>query len=784
MTDLRGASIHITGVVQGVGFRPFVYGLASRLKLNGWVRNTSAGVDIEVDGTGEALTTFVRALREEAPPLACIDDLRVEARAPNGFSAFEILHSRGLPDAAQPLSPDVGVCPDCLRELFDPRDRRYRYPFVNCTNCGPRFTIIQDIPYDRPTTTMAAFPLCPECAAEYADPLNRRFHAQPVACPACGPRVWLEIRGSENSPILHSPIERARRLLAEGKIVAVKGLGGFHLACDATNAAAVSELRRRKLRVDKPFAVMMPSLSAVEAHCAVSGDERALLESPARPVVILRRRAGSRISREVAPGQDTLGVMLPYTPLHYLLLEPAPDFPDALVMTSGNLSDEPIAADNAEARQRLSGLADAFLVHNRAIHVRCDDSVVAARHSPFTDRCSLVTDRRSLPTLFIRRSRGYAPAPLRLPWSAPPLLAAGAELKNTFCLTRDQYAILSHHIGDLENYETLRAFEAGVAHFERLFRVRPQAIAYDLHPDYLATRYALARAEREGLPAIGVQHHHAHIAACLADNGLAGERPVIGIAFDGTGYGDDGAIWGGEFLVADYARYTRVLHLDYIPMPGGDLAVREPWRLALAWLERAGLEWSDDLPPTQYAARHTHSPIPNLELLRRQIRTGLNSPPTSSLGRLFDAVSALAGVRQAVNYEAQAAIELEALADPHESGAYPFEIRDGVIDPRPMIRALVSDVRAGAPVGRIAARFHNGLALLTYRACRSLREQSGIADVALSGGVWQNVTLLQKTAGVLQKDRFTVYVHRQAPPNDGGLALGQAAIAAQRVRNS
>jgi hydrogenase maturation protein HypF len=788
MSRLSGARISVKGVVQGVGFRPFVYNLAQRLALGGWVRNTSAGVDIEVDGTPATVTTFIEALQSEAPPLARIDALRWEVRAPNGFTSFDILDSEPIPDAFQPIAPDVGLCADCLRELFDPGDRRYRYPFINCTSCGPRFTIIQDIPYDRPNTTMAPFAMCPACAVEYANPRDRRFHAQPIACPKCGPQIWLLVIGNYQLPITNPKDEAAlqatRQLLRQGAIVAIKGLGGFHLACDATNARAVAELRRRKRRVDKPFALMLPGLAAIEAECVVSEAERALLESRERPIVILRRRPGSTIAAEVAPGQDTLGVMLPYTPLHYLLLEPAADFPRALVMTSGNVSEEPIAIDNAEARERLAPLVDAFLMHNRAIRTRCDDSVVrvdsrqwTVDSEQFTHNCSLSTVHYPLITAFLRRSRGYAPFPVPLPFVAPPLLAAGAELKNTFCLARERYAFLSHHIGDLENYETLCSFEDGVAHFERLFRVCPEVIAYDQHPNYLATRYALERAERDGLPAFGIQHHHAHVAACMADNGLTGERPVIGVAFDGTGYGDDGAIWGGEFLIATYAHYRRAFHIAYLPLPGGDAAVREPWRLALAWLDRAGIEWADDLPPVRYASHDTHQAA--LDVLRHQLRTGLNSPPTSSLGRLFDAISALAGVRQKVNYEAQAAIELEALTSPQEIGAYAFEVGEQVIDPAPVIRAVVDDLRAGVPASIIAARFHNGVAAMVLCVCRLIRSRERFTEVALSGGVWQNMTLLARTVELLERDGFIVYVHHNVPANDGGLALGQAAIAAR-----
>ncbi|MBI4790302.1 MAG: carbamoyltransferase HypF [Chloroflexi bacterium] len=816
---MQGKKIHVTGVVQGVGFRPFVYQVATRAHLKGWVANTSAGVDIEVEGDEPALREFVRALTEEKPPLAQIDAVDVQDIPANGharFAEFEIRASVALTGAFQPISPDISICSDCLRELFDPNDRRYRYPFINCTNCGPRFTIIADIPYDRPKTTMAPFAMCPACAAEYADPLNRRFHAQPVACPECGPKVWLEANSKfviQNSKFkIQSPnyelritnydaIEQTRQLLARGAIVAVKGLGGFHLACDAMNASAVAELRRRKLRVDKPFALMMPDLATVEQHCHVDAEERALLESRERPIVLVKRRLESKIAAQVAPGQDRLGIMLPYTPLHYLLLasppSPNPLAPlpnlkfssgearggkgvggEVLVMTSGNLSEEPIATDNDEARARLAGLADAFLMHDRGIHTRCDDSVVRVITTPTpTPGPSPVSRGRGEGVAVIRRSRGYAPFPVHLPFEAPPILATGAELKNTFCLTRDRYAFLSHHIGDLENYETLRSFENGVAQFERLFRVQPQAICYDLHPDYLAARYALERAERERLPAIGVQHHHAHIAAGMIEQGLRGEQPVIGVAFDGTGYGDDGAIWGGEFLIANYTGYHRAYHLDYIPLPGSDKAVREPWRIALAWLDRAGIEWTHDLPAVRTASEWARG------VLRQQLERGVNSPPTSSMGRLFDAIAALAGVRQRVSYEAQAAIELEMRVDANEAGAYEFEVRDAIIDPVPVIRAVVDDLRDAVPVAIIAARFHNGVAALVRRVCVLSRQQLGLNAVVLSGGVWQNITLLTRAVELLRNDGFTVYIHHQVPTNDGGLALGQAAVAIAKILN-
>jgi hydrogenase maturation protein HypF len=794
----QGLSIHITGIVQGVGFRPFVYTLAQRHHLTGWVRNTSAGVDIEVDGEDAELRQFVEHLKAELPPLARLDSISVSERPASGFEQFEILLSQAVEGAFQPISPDVAVCPDCLREMNDPTDRRYRYPFINCTNCGPRFTIIQDIPYDRPKTTMSAFEMCDECRAEYENPANRRFHAQPVACPKCGPKIWLEefptAQNGKRTVLIHvgeDGLQRARRHLAQGKILAVKGLGGFHLACDAANPVAVAELRRRKLRVDKPFAVMMFDFPTVKRHCHVSEAERALLQSPERPIVLLRRRSTSNIVRDVAPGQSTIGVMLPYTPLHYLLLQRAKDFPEALVMTSGNLSEEPICTDNVEARTRLADLADAFLMHDRDIHVRTDDSVVrviteigkqenreagkqgnseAGKH-----KNPPVYLSTNLPVYPIRRSRGYVPLPVRLPWDVPPLLATGAELKNTFCITNAHYAFLSHHIGDLENYETLQSFEQGIAHFEKLFRVKPAAIACDLHPNYLATRYALERAERENIPTLNIQHHHAHIAAVMAEHGLDGSHPVIGVSFDGTGYGVDGNIWGGEFLIADYARFERAAHLEYFPLPGGDAATRRPSRTALGLLHALGIDWVDALP--------THADLcyEDRTAIRAQLQHNLNSPLTSSMGRLFDAAAALAGVRQQVNYEAQAAIEFEALADPDEAGQYPFSVQLPVISAQPAIEQLIADVLAGVPVPKISARFHNSVAEMVKTTCLRLSDQYDLAEVALSGGVWQNMFLLRKTLALLEKEGFTVYIHSQVPANDGGLSLGQAAIAGYQL---
>jgi hydrogenase maturation protein HypF len=760
MSRLSAVRIHITGVVQGVGFRPFVYNLATRLGLSGWVLNSSSGVEIEAAGPAAALEEFVQKLSAEAPPLARIERVTVEAIAvPAGLTPgqFAIRHSAGRPGDTLPISPDVALCDDCRRELFDPADRRYRYPFINCTNCGPRFTIIRDIPYDRPNTTMAAFRMCPDCQAEYDDPGNRRFHAQPNACPACGPQVTFHSsRITPHPSRAEKALQEARAALVGGQILAIKGLGGFHLACDATNDAVVATLRERKGRVDKPFALMSFDLEAVKRYCEVNAEEEAFLTSRERPIVLLKPRPAGPISPLVAPGNPCLGVMLPYTPLHYLLLEPAPGFPLALVMTSGNYSEEPIATDNAEALERLANLADAFLLHDRDIHARCDDSVTR------------VFAGAELP---IRRSRGYAPYPVHLPFTVRPALAVGGELKNTFCLTRERYAFLSQHIGDMENYETLRFLEQMVGQLERTFRIQPELVACDMHPSYLSTRFAQEMAAAAGLPLVQVQHHHAHIAACLAENGHRGERPAIGVAFDGTGYGTDGAIWGGEFLVADYASFHRAVHLKYVPLPGGDAAIRRPYRVALAYLWAAGLPWEEGLPPVRAAAPAERS------VLARQMERGLNTVPTSSMGRLFDAVAALAGVRQEVNYEAQAAMELEGTTDPGETGAYEFAL-DTAIDPAPVIRAVVADVRAGVSAGRISARFHNGLARMVSTVCERLRAETGLEEVVLSGGVFQNVTLLGKVLPLLQEAGFRVYTHRLVPPNDAGVALGQAIIGA------
>ncbi len=765
--------IHVNGVVQGVGFRPFIFVLAQRYGLTGWVRNTSAGVDIEVVGPAEQLDDFTRAIRAEAPPLSRIESIRSEVVGVDGYAGFEIQHSHAVEGAYQPISPDVATCDDCLAEIRDPANRRYRYAFTNCTNCGPRFTIIQDIPYDRPKTTMAGFEMCPACQAEYDNPLDRRFHAQPNACPECGPR--LELLPSPDRPVPpiwddlpEDEIEAARALLKAGHIVGVKGLGGFHLACDATNAAAVRELRERKGRIAKPFAVMMPDMETVMRFCEVSFAAAQALNARERPIVLVPLKPGTAIAPEVAPNLRELGVMLPYTPLHTLLLEPGRGFPPALVMTSGNYSEEPIATDNADALQRLGSLVDAFLLHDRPIYIRCDDSVI-----------------RAMPghVMPMRRSRGYAPYPVPLPFEAPPLLATGAELKNTFCLARSHHAFVSQHIGDLANYDTLMSYKHSVGHMRRLFRVEPEVIAHDAHPDYLSTHFAKDYAQTQ-TTRLAVQHHHAHLASCMAEHKLPEFSRAIGVIFDGTGLGPDGAIWGGEILVGGYGDYQRFAHLRYVPLPGGDTATLRPYRTALAHLWSAEIGWDTDLPPT------TATNDQERQIIRQQLEKQINAPLTSSMGRLFDAVASLIGVLHVVSYEAQAAIWLEAQVDPDETGAYPFaiEVREGpgvasLLDPRPALRAIIQDHRAGVSAPVIAARFHNGVADLVRDVCILARQATGINGVVLSGGVFQNATLHTRTLARLQKAGFGVFVHELVPPNDGGIALGQAAVAAFTVRH-
>jgi hydrogenase maturation protein HypF len=758
-------TISIQGVVQGVGFRPFVYGLASTVGLGGSVRNNGGGVMIEVEGEPPQLDEFIQALRTRPPPLARIDRIEWRRQRPRGQRRFEIKPSDSTQPQAIFICPDVATCDDCLVELFDARDRRWRYPFINCTNCGPRLTIIQGAPYDRGRTTMAGFEMCPDCRREYENPLDRRFHAQPIACPRCGPRLALLDKAGTPLPC-DDPIAAVARALREGMIVAIKGLGGYHLACDAGNGSAVAQLRQRKHRDEKPFAIMVRDVEAAARICELGDQERDLLRSPRRPIVLLRKRAGAGIADVVAPGNPRLGVMLPYTPLHHLLLAERDGQP--LVMTSGNRSDEPIAYEDEDALQRLGDIADLFLTHNRPIHVRCDDSVtrvIAKDESP------------------IRRSRGYAPQPVALPMDCPqPILAVGGQLKNAFALGRDRQAFISQHMGDLDDLRTLEAFERDIELYQQLFAIDPATIVHDLHPDYASTRYAQRRQKQNGVLLLAVQHHHAHLASCMAENGL--NEPVIGVIFDGTGYGTDAAVWGGEFLVGDYAGFGRAAHLRYVRMPGGETVIRQPWRMALAHLLDAGLDSSLLENRVDRTA---------LRLARTMLERDLNSPRTSSAGRLFDAIASLAGVRDTVSYEAQAAMQLEWLAaDTPADGSYPFELgapvdaeQPTVIDTRPLIRAATADAGRGVAAAIIARRLHDTLAQIIRAGCSQIRRRTGISRIVFSGGVFMNELLATEARRQLVEDGFAVYQHRLVPPNDGGLCLGQLAIAAghQFVRN-
>lgn len=743
----------LSGVVQGVGIRPHVYRIATRHQLTGFVGNDTAGVFVEVQGSAAAVGEFEAELVADPPPLARIDAVEAATIPVRREEGFVIVHSELSAAGVSPVPADVATCGDCLRELFDPADRRFRYPFVNCTHCGPRFTIVRGLPYDRPLTTMAGFPMCPACEREYHDPADRRFHAQPVACPACGPRVWLEVNGQTVAE-RDDAVRRAGELLADGRILALKGIGGFHLACDALNPRVVTRLRERKGRGWKPFAVMARDVQQARRYAVVGDDESRLLAGRERPILLLSRRTDGALAEAVAPGNATLGLMLPYSPLHHLLLTERP-----LVMTSGNRAAEPIARDNPEARARLADLADAFLLHDRDIHTACDDSVVrvfAGREYP------------------VRRSRGYAPLPVRLPRAARPVLAVGGELKATLCVTAGDRAFLSQHIGDVESPETLAALDRTADYLLALFRSAPEVVACDLHPGYLSADWAARFAERRGVRLVRVQHHHAHVASLLVDSGWTGSA-VLGVCFDGTGYGTDGAIWGGEFLLADEAGVRRVAHLKYVPLPGGDAAVRRPYRVALAHLWAAGVLWADDLPCV------TACPETERRVLLRQLGRNVACVPTSSAGRLFDAVAAIIGVRQEVTYEAQAAIEMESLAGSGDADPYSFPVLGGdplILDPAPLLASIVTDVRAGIPARAIAARFHVTVADAILRVSHVVRNTHGTTTVGLTGGVFQNKRLLQLASDRLLINGFTVLTHRQVPANDGGLSLGQAVLAA------
>ncbi len=756
------ARIKVRGVVQGVGFRPFVFRLAHEHNLTGRVRNTSGEVEIEIEG--DAIDRFLTDLESKAPPMALVQRLETTLHPLKGYDSFQISNNLALWNNSQLVSPDIATCPDCQKEIFDPDNRRYKYPFTNCTNCGPRFTIIEDIPYDRPNTTMEPFSMCPECQDEYDSPFDRRFHAQPNACPVCGPALTLLYRDGTPA-ICEDAIEATASLLEEGRLIAIKGLGGFLLACDATNPDAVIMLRKRKQRHDKPLTVMVSSVDEARQHCHISPQEEALLNSPQCPTVLLRRKARSLICPEVAPDNKYLGIMLPYTPLHHILLREAPN---PLVMTSGNLSGEPIVSDNDEALQKLPGIADYFLMHNRGIHSNYDDSVC------------IVKEGR---TRAILRARSYAPFPLSLPFQTKQVLACGADLKNTFCLTKDDHAFMSQHIGDMENKETLEHFENTLDLYQKLFRIEPEVIAHDMNPEYLSTKYALSLAKNHPeLKVVPVQHHHAHIISCTSENGIT--EPVIGVAFDGDGFGTDGHIWGGEFLVCDCNGFERAGHLEYVPMPGGEAAIQKPYRMALGYLLEIGHPGVEtDLPFTREIASR------EMDLICHQVRRHLNSPLTSSAGRLCDAVAALTGIRSQVTYEAQAAIELEMLApdDTGSAGTYPFSIEpcEGVqiIRLGELINSIADDIKHEVPISLISARFHNTLAEIILRMCILIRQEWDISRVALSGGVFQNRLLMRLATASLNEHGFDVLMHSLVPANDGGISLGQSVIASSTINS-
>lgn len=748
--------VTIQGVVQGIGFRPFVYHLAHECGLAGSVRNTTVGVEIEIEGPQPALVKFVHRLHTDAPALACITTVAIAEVPALDLSGFLILPSQPGEDSTL-IPPDLATCSACVQEILCVPERRFRYPFTNCTKCGPRFTIIRGLPYDRAATTLADFSLCPTCAAEYDDPADRRFHAEPIACAACGPRVWLETAsGTEQSE--GGAIAQAAALLRQGAVLAVKGLGGFHLVCDATNEEAVQRLRTTKQRRHKPLAVMVATVEESRWYGQISTDEAALLMSLHAPIVLVRKRHDAPLAAGIAPENAYLGVMLPHTPLHHLLVR---DTGKPLVMTSGNPHDEPLYLTAEEIQAAFSGTVDGFLSHDRPIHQRCDDSVCVV--TPIGPQ-------------LVRRGRGYVPLPVNVPLTAPtPILAVGADLKNTFCFLREREAFVSQHIGDMGKVATQRHFADALAHLTALLKITPTLVAHDLHQDYATSRFATTT----GLPLVGVQHHHAHIASCLADNGLAG--PVIGVAFDGTGYGTDGAVWGGEFLIATLRDFRRVAHLEYLPLPGGEAAIRRPYRLAVAYLLRTlgtvpALPFLDSISDAEQ------------RLLRQMTERRVHTPMTSSCGRLFDAVAALVGLRGEVTYEAQAAMELEAVsyegANTTDARRYPFVIDGTRIRLGALLESIVADVQARVPVPVIGWRFHQTLAEMVRGVCLRIREQEQVDRVALSGGCWQNRLLLGATLSRLRDAGFTVHTHTQTPPNDGGISLGQAVVAAARLAHT
>jgi hydrogenase maturation protein HypF len=756
--NLVRLSIHIEGIVQGVGFRPFIYNLARSYSLCGYVLNHTKGVDIEVEGDKKKVQLFLQKIEIKSPPLAVIEKINWQELPPADYEDFEIKSSRKEKDRFLPLSPDISICDECLQELFDPRDRRYLYPFINCTNCGPRFTIIKDVPYDRQRTTMDKFKMCPDCESEYNDPSNRRFHAQPNACWRCGPGVKL-LNNKGKKVQYNDPITFAAELIKKGSILAIKGIGGYHLACDGTNSRVIKKLRERKNRIDKPFALMMLDLKQIKKFCQVSQEEERLLLSPQRPIALLKR-GNKNLPREIAPKNRYLGVMLPYTPLHYLLLK---EVKIPLIMTSGNISEEPISYEDGDALCRLSKIADFFLLHNREIRIRVDDSV------------GRVVEGKPM---LIRRSRGYAPQPLRVNFEARKcVLAVGGHLKNTFCFLKKDYAFISHHIGDLENLSALISLEEGIEHYERIFYCHPQIISCDLHPNYASTNLAREYARKRSLPLISVQHHHAHIVSVLAEQGI--KDKVIGVVFDGSGLGSDGTLWGGEFLVADYSDFKRVGHLRPIPLPGGVGAIKEPWRMSMAYLYEI---YKDKC--ASFAREIFPQKSKEINLVENLVKKKINSPLTSSAGRLFDAVAAILGIRERINYEGQAAVELEMLSLDEREKFYPFKIKEKegrfIVDTLPLVEAVIEEKRK---IKRelIAGRFHWTLSKIILKVCQLIREKHRLNQVVLSGGVFQNSLLLKQVVYLLKSSDFKVILPGFIPPNDGGISLGQAVIAYHQI---
>ncbi|MBI1913103.1 MAG: carbamoyltransferase HypF [Deltaproteobacteria bacterium] len=769
----KASRIHITGIVQGVGFRPFVYNLAGKYNLKGFCLNDSEGVTIEVQGN--SVDRFIDELKAAPPPLSRIETFSVEDVAASPYTDFSIRESQKKDGKFVLISPDIAICPDCLRELLDPADRRYLYPFINCTNCGPRYSIVKDIPYDRPFTTMAPFKLCADCESEYHNPADRRFHAQPNACAHCGPMLWLaEDHLAKPYEVNYSAIKMVQELLKKGAILAIKGLGGFHLACDAENDKAVKKLRERKRKSllkgvssNKPFALMSPDIEKIKSYAHVSRLEQETLEGRIRPIVLLEKKDSRNLSESIAPNNTRYGVMLPYTPMHYLLFNSEAHNFRALVMTSGNLSEEPITISNNEAEERLSGIADYFLQHNRDIYMRVDDSIVRADGK----------------LRILRRARGFTPSPIHIGEEVKDILACGAELKNTFCITKGKNAILSQHIGDLENFEALEFYKETLKNLKNSFRSEPGIIAHDMHPDYLSTKFASEYIEENNIKhedVFPVQHHHAHIASCMAENGL--RQKCIGISFDGTGYGTDGNIWGGEFLIADRLDFKREAHFSYIALPGGDKAVKEPWRVALSYLMHTyNDENSDEVKLFLKRFESKES-----DIILKMIKGRINSPLTSSAGRLFDAIASIIGLRDRITFEAEAAIELEAIADNSVKESYPYAVENrepSEIDLRPLIMAIINDLKDGISLPTISGRFHNTIADIIKNIARKVRSRDKTNDVVLSGGVFQNNLLLQKTQELLEAEGFKVWTHGQVPSNDGGIALGQAIVAWERFKH-